>query len=91
MKKWGLYLRYIFEKSEDIDKLVDSVKRNQLEDFFFYSTEQSAEVFTSGRLAHMVPQSRGLGGKYYFRFASAYVCNLFRKKFTIFSIKMARC
>ena len=60
MKKWGPSLRYIFEKSEDIDKLVDSVKGNELEDFF-YSTKQSAEAFTSGRLAHMVPQSSGLG------------------------------
>mmetsp|Transcript_1314 Transcript_1314/g.2256 ORF Transcript_1314/g.2256 Transcript_1314/m.2256 type:complete len:630 (+) Transcript_1314:190-2079(+) len=89
MKKWGPSLRYIFEKSEDIDEVVNSVKRNELEDFF-YSTKQSAEAFTSGRLAHMVPQSRGLGGKYYFRFASAYVSNLFRKKFTTFFIKMAR-
>jgi len=92
MKKWGPSLRYIFEKSEeseDIDKLVDSVRRNELEDFF-YSTNQSAEAFSSGRLAHMVPQNRGLGREYYFRFASAYVSNLFRKKFTTFFIKMAR-
>jgi len=92
MKKWGPSPRYIFESSEDnnvIIDLVNNVTKEQLQEFFYSS--HSAEAFTSGRLVHMVPQNGGdLGGKYYFRFASAYVSNLFRQKYKTYFIEMAR-